>query len=73
MTGPLEGAGGRRRSFCRYCGALTPYLDSCCGAHRELLEAETPPRDPLESLPSMADEYYAATVEDPPAETGVRP
>lgn len=51
--------GRRRRSFCRYCGALTSYLDRCCGAHRDLLARERVPADPLSSLPTMAQEQAA--------------
>lgn len=54
----------RRRSFCRYCGALTRNLDSCCNAHRELLAKELPPnqwrvpRDPLERLPMQSADTF---------------
>ena len=45
----------RRRSFCRFCGALTTYLDSCCAAHRDLLaELDYVPPDPLTLLPMQA-------------------
>jgi hypothetical protein len=46
----------RARSFCRYCGALTANLDSCCSAHRDLVKLEAVPRDPLEQLPTMRAE-----------------
>ena len=60
----------RHRSFCRYCGALTTYLDSCCAAHRGLLENELYEvvdeylAGEGESLPTMADEMQAALVRE---------
>jgi hypothetical protein len=45
----------RSRSFCRFCGALTTYLDACCAAHRDLLaELDYVPPDPLTLLPMQA-------------------
>jgi len=38
----------RRRSFCRYCGALTSYPDRCCHLHRDLLPLDDPERMMLE-------------------------
>ena len=49
----------RARSFCRYCGAVTSYLDGCCAAHRGLLALETPPSQ-WENLPMQAAEVGEA-------------
>lgn len=51
----------RRRSFCRYCGALTTNLDSCCPAHRDVLNTELDliPPDPLVILPTMAEGVHS--------------
>lgn len=45
----------RERSFCRYCGALTTYPDSCCAAHRDLLEQDTSEPVELEAVPAARE------------------
>ena len=46
----------RQRSFCKFCGSMTTYLDGACSAHRDLLAALALPPDPLELIPTLAAE-----------------
>jgi len=44
----------RERSFCRYCGAMTHYLDGCCTAHRDLLALDVSVTGDLDSAAMQA-------------------
>jgi hypothetical protein len=46
----------RQRSFCRYCGTMTTYLDACCDRHRDLLPFDHLTSADVRSAPQAAPE-----------------